>query len=157
MKILLATDGSEYSLVAAKKCCDLIAFDSNTTIRILSVGAIIIATTQIEVSVVDDYLGIAQKAELATAEDIVDETERQIKQTLGDREVKIEKKAYVGYEKGAILEEAEQWGADLIVVGSHGRGFWKRMFLGSVSNAIVRHAKCSVLVVRADESEIAEK
>jgi len=47
-----------------------------------------------------------------------------------------------------IIESATNWGADLIVVGSHGRGFWGRVMLGSVSDAILHHAPCSVLVVR---------
>jgi nucleotide-binding universal stress UspA family protein len=54
-----------------------------------------------------------------------------------------------------ILEEAEAWRADLIVLGSHGYSAWKRFLLGSVSQAVVSHAKCSVEVVRcpvADES-----
>ena len=46
-----------------------------------------------------------------------------------------------------IIEKAKEWKADLIVVGSHGRGFWGRL-LGSVSNGVVHHAPCSVLVVR---------
>lgn len=48
-----------------------------------------------------------------------------------------------------IVETAREWGADLIVVGSHGYGFWSRALLGSVSNSVVHHAPCSVLVVRA--------
>lgn len=48
----------------------------------------------------------------------------------------------------AILDEAESWGADLIVLGSHGYGALKRFLLGSVSQAVVSHAKCSVEVVR---------
>jgi nucleotide-binding universal stress UspA family protein len=47
-----------------------------------------------------------------------------------------------------ILEEAEEWGADLIVVGSHGYRAWERFLLGSVSQSVVSHAKCSVEVVR---------
>jgi nucleotide-binding universal stress UspA family protein len=47
-----------------------------------------------------------------------------------------------------ILDEAERWGADLIVVGSHGYRAWERFLLGSVSQAVVSHAKCSVEVVR---------
>ncbi|MRR05449.1 MAG: universal stress protein [Deltaproteobacteria bacterium] len=53
-----------------------------------------------------------------------------------------------GRPKEAILEEAENWGADLIVVGSHGYGPVKRFFLGSVSLAIALHAPCSVEIVR---------
>ena len=46
-----------------------------------------------------------------------------------------------------VLAEAEDWGADLIIVGSHKPGIWTYL-LGSSAESIVRHAKCSVLVVR---------
>ncbi|MEK8126017.1 universal stress protein [Methylocystis sp. IM4] len=46
-----------------------------------------------------------------------------------------------------VLAEAEDWGADLIIVGSHRPGM-ATYLLGSSAAAIVRHAKCSVLVVR---------
>ena len=48
---------------------------------------------------------------------------------------------------GEVLDEAERTGADLIVVGSH-RPSMATFLLGSNAGAIVRHAKCSVLVVR---------
>jgi nucleotide-binding universal stress UspA family protein len=54
-----------------------------------------------------------------------------------------------GSPKQVIVEEAEKWGADLIVVGSHGYGWWERILLGSVSQAVIHHAPCSVEVVRA--------
>ena len=53
-----------------------------------------------------------------------------------------------GPPKLVILEEAEKFGADLIVVGSHGYGFVERFLLGSVSQAVAVHAKCSVEIVR---------
>ena len=53
-----------------------------------------------------------------------------------------------GPPRTVILDEAERWGADLIVVGSHGYRAWERFLLGSVSQAVVSHAKCSVEVVR---------
>ena len=43
---------------------------------------------------------------------------------------------------------AEQVGVDAIVVGSHGKGRLKRLVLGSVSEHVVHHAPCPVLVVR---------
>ena len=58
-----------------------------------------------------------------------------------------------GTPRVVILDEAEDWGADLIVMGSHGYGSWKRFLLGSVSQAVVSHAKCSVEVVRCNEIE----
>ncbi len=48
----------------------------------------------------------------------------------------------------AILDAAEKWPADLIVVGSRGRSGLDRFLLGSVSEGVVRHAPCSVEVVR---------
>ena len=50
--------------------------------------------------------------------------------------------------KQAIVEEAERWSADLIVLGSRGLGALDRFLLGSVSHAVVQHAKSSVEVVR---------
>ncbi len=46
-----------------------------------------------------------------------------------------------------ILEEAESWGADLLIFGSHRPGM-ERFLVGSNAGAIVRHATCSVLVIR---------
>jgi nucleotide-binding universal stress UspA family protein len=54
-----------------------------------------------------------------------------------------------GNAKEAILEEAQKWNADLVVVGSHGRRGIKRFLLGSVSEAVAMNAHCSVVVVRA--------
>ena len=48
----------------------------------------------------------------------------------------------------ALLQAAEDEGADLIVVGSHGAGPLERIVLGSVSEQVLHHAACSVLVVK---------
>jgi nucleotide-binding universal stress UspA family protein len=54
-----------------------------------------------------------------------------------------------GNARDAILEAAADWPADLVVVGSHGRSGLDRLFLGSVSEGVVRRAPCSVQVVRS--------
>ena len=48
-----------------------------------------------------------------------------------------------------IVRAARGWQADLVVIGSHGRGGFERMLMGSVAEAVVRQAPCPVLVVRA--------
>ena len=48
----------------------------------------------------------------------------------------------------AIVEQAQRWGADVIVLGSRGRGTLQRTLLGSVSRDVVHEAECAVLVVK---------
>jgi nucleotide-binding universal stress UspA family protein len=47
-----------------------------------------------------------------------------------------------------VVEAATEVGADLIVIGSRGHGRLEELLLGSVSDAVARHARCSVLIVR---------
>jgi len=63
--------------------------------------------------------------------------------------VTVTTKIVEGVPKDMIVEEARDWGADLIVLGSHGYGRVRRVVLGSVAAAVVAKAPCSVLVVRA--------
>jgi nucleotide-binding universal stress UspA family protein len=62
--------------------------------------------------------------------------------------VSVTSRTVFGSPNSVIIEAAESWNPDLIVVGSHGYPTWERLLLGSVSQAVVSHAKCSVEVVR---------
>jgi universal stress protein A len=53
-----------------------------------------------------------------------------------------------GEVRSTILDSATDYRADLILVGSHGHTGLERLLLGSVAESVVRHARCSVLVVR---------
>jgi nucleotide-binding universal stress UspA family protein len=53
-----------------------------------------------------------------------------------------------GSPRHTLLEAIREWGADLVVTGSHGTGGLARLFLGSVSHALVTHAPCNVEVVK---------
>lgn len=57
----------------------------------------------------------------------------------------------IGKPPHEILTTAMEWPADIIVIGSHGRHGIPRALLGSVAEAVVRQARCPVLVVRAQE------
>ena len=65
---------------------------------------------------------------------------------------KVDTAVEVGDVRESIIDTASEWSADLIVVGSHGRGGIKRFLLGSVAEFVARHARCSVEIVRAAES-----
>jgi nucleotide-binding universal stress UspA family protein len=56
----------------------------------------------------------------------------------------------VGRPPVEIAKTAREWPADLIVIGSHGRGAVERVQLGSVAEGVIGHASCPVLVVRPD-------
>lgn len=53
-----------------------------------------------------------------------------------------------------IVGAAEREGSDLIVMGSRGLSAWKRLLMGSVSQAVVQHAPCSVAIVRPKRSVV---
>jgi nucleotide-binding universal stress UspA family protein len=145
MRILLATDGSDFSDAAAEKCCALFGGLPGTEITIVSAYEPFqpIASEPFAVSAV--YYQEMTNASKQHAVSFVEATEAQVRAMCP--EAAISHEILEGKPSTRIVEYAEEWDADVIVVGSHGRGFWGRL-LGSVSNSVVNHAPCSVLVVR---------
>jgi nucleotide-binding universal stress UspA family protein len=82
------------------------------------------------------------------AEEFAREAEAMIRAYFPGADIDLTTQIAVGAPEQILIEEAKEWNADLVVVGSHGRGFWGRMLLGSTTDALVHHAPCSVLVVR---------
>ena len=145
MKILIATDGSKFSKAAVEKGCQIIGNSKNVFIKIISATATpFVAAEPFAVSA--DYYRELEGELMKDAKKSVEEAEAQIRECLPEADVATQ--VFVGQPDQTIVEEAQNWGADLIIVGSHGYGFWSRALLGSVSNAVINHAPCSVLVVR---------
>jgi len=71
-----------------------------------------------------------------------------VAETLLARGLVVETAVHYGEPRSVIVDQAEEWSADLIVVGSHGYTWVKRLLLGSVAQAVVLRAPCSVEVVR---------
>ena len=63
--------------------------------------------------------------------------------------VTLEHRMLEGSAPGVITETAEEIGADLIVMGTHGRTGFTRFVMGSVAEAVLRRAPCPVLTIRA--------
>ena len=143
MKILIAVDGSECSDVAVEEVAKR-PWPTDSVVRIISVAE----TLPLEVlSLPPRYREDIERAARHRAETIV---ERAIAR-LSDSDVRIlpiSSTVVVDSPKDAIVEEAERWGADLIVVGSHGYRGPERALLGSVSHAVATQAKCSVEIAR---------
>jgi nucleotide-binding universal stress UspA family protein len=68
--------------------------------------------------------------------------------------VRTEVSALTGKPADVIVREAEEDAADLVVVGSRGAGALTRLLLGSVSESVLRHAPCPVLVVRSRVTDV---
>jgi universal stress protein A len=68
--------------------------------------------------------------------------------------VAVEFEVHDGRPAEQISAAARQWNADLVVVGHHNRHMLSRFVLGSVADAVVRHAPCPVLVVRQKDQEL---
>lgn len=149
MKVLLATEGSEFSKAAIEKCCQMFAESDNTEIRIISAAEPTIPPAE-PFAVSAEYISQIDAAARKQATEVVSQAEAEIRSRFPTLANDLTTTVVTGSPAQAVVEEAENWGADLIVTGSHGHGFWKRAWLGSVSNAIVHHAPCSVLVVRKD-------
>jgi nucleotide-binding universal stress UspA family protein len=150
MKILIATDGSDFSRTAIEKCCRMLNLSENPQIKIVSVyeqmAPMAAEPFAISAQYYQEMMDLARKQ----CESFAADSAEQIKRTLAGSISDIEIDVRLGAPARVIVDEAKEWNADLIVVGSHGRGFWGRLTLGSVSDAIVHHAPCSVLVARAD-------
>jgi nucleotide-binding universal stress UspA family protein len=143
MRILLAVDDSEHSGAAAKSVLER-PWPPRSTVRVLSVA-------QSYIPLPGPYGGLGairyedvEQSFLKAAQEVVERTVTQ----LAIRGLAIESSVKRGDARQEIVEEAKDWRADLIIVGSHGRTGVQRWLLGSVAEHIVRHAPCSVEVVR---------
>lgn len=150
MKILIATDGSEFSRRAVEKACETV-INPGSEIKILSVFEDLSNAATEPFTVSADFLREMDKSGREQATQAAAKTEEIIRGCFSNGNISMTKKIDKGAAAKEIVEEAEDWGADLIVVGSHGYGFWSRAFLGSVSQSVINHAPCSVLVVKNKE------
>ena len=73
-----------------------------------------------------------------------------------DHGFRVEPRVRVGEPAEEIVAEAEEWKPDLLVVGTHARGWGARLLLGSVAEAALRDAPCNVLAVPPSRAAVPE-
>jgi len=144
MRILLALDDSKYSAIVSDALIAQ-ANASNAEVRLLHV---------LEPFPLDE----AEKVGSRASPDFVAarvEQRKLAEKLLSRATEKLRTAGFIvtssveeGGARDVILHHAENWGADLIMVGSHGRTGLVHFLMGSVSEAVARHAGCSVEIVR---------
>ena len=147
MKILLAIDGSPCSGTAVAEVARR-PWPEDSQLRVVSVVEPPGALTAEPYMGVAGYFEEVERLKHKQAEEILDSAAGALRAGAGTAQLAVTTEALTGSPKRTIVEESEAWGADLIVVGSHGYHTWERMLLGSVSQSVAAHARCSVLIVR---------
>lgn len=151
MKILLAVDGSPCSDAAVEEIVRR-PWPEESFVRVLTAFDLPIPPTPEAWALPVNYFQEMDIALRKQAESIVERAIKTLKAGL-NKTISLDGAIVPGPARTVILDEAEGWGADLIVLGSHGYRAWERFLLGSVSQSVVSHAKCSVEVVRCQRGE----
>jgi nucleotide-binding universal stress UspA family protein len=147
MKILLAIDDSQYSADAVEEVA-MRPWPEGSTVRLLSaVDVTPIATdpaflATLDIDTLRSEITRRYKKVMSLAAGSLQENGLTVEMVVRD-----------GDPRSVIVDEAKEWSANLVVVGSHGYTGVKRWLLGSVAHSIVSHAPCSVEVVRKSTAE----
>ena len=151
MHALIATDGSEIAVEAAKTAGKLLAM---TRITLLTVADTILAEDSGEGGIEGNLL-TPEEAEKERAA-ILSEGRSELDDTIalmGLDPAIVERKLVEGSAGQMICKEAHDLGVDVVVIGSHGKGAFKRLMIGSISEYVLHHSPAPVLVVRLGERD----
>jgi len=150
MNILLAVDGSTYSDAAVEEVLRR-PWPPQSELKVITAAQIPTMVGAEPWALPPDNFDQLERSVNEAAKGVLDDALSKLKST-SDKTLTITSEILAGAPGQVIVEAAERWPADLIVLGSRGLGAWNRLLLGSVSNAVVHHAKCSVEVVRRHQA-----
>lgn len=140
--IVVATDGSKYSIAAASEAIGLAKRNGSALTALAVVPSELLTPVDIDFTVSQREL-IAEK-EMHEAEKNV----RVVKEAAQNEGVAVKAFVLSGKPSDAIIQTAQEKNADLIVLGSHGRSGMERLLMGSVVERVIVLASCPVLVVK---------
>tara|TARA_R110000765_G_scaffold237549_5_gene340194 strand:- start:3337 stop:3810 length:474 start_codon:yes stop_codon:yes gene_type:complete len=148
MKIILAIDGSDFSKMATNELAKM-PLPTDTEVRIISVfeSPVLAAPGPFSMG---GGLGNYYEEAFSRAKKSTEKTVDLAARVLQEKNPRLSVTTAVvnGWPKNKILEESEAFNADLIVVGSQGHRAVSKFLLGSVSQSVAIHARCSVMIVR---------
>jgi nucleotide-binding universal stress UspA family protein len=148
IRVLLAVDESDFSTGAAR-AIGARPWPEGTEIRVMS--AVDLAPSFLQSAFEPPFVDPKGMEELrAQAVERAETAIMRAREILSDAGLRTSEYLSVLLEdpKRSILDQAKEWGAELIVVGSHGRRGFQRFMLGSVSEGVAMHATCTVDIIR---------
>lgn len=151
-KVLVPIDGSEHSFKALEVAIEvakrfgskltLLYVSSSSTIPLIAPETPFIASTPIANP--SAFLSL-REVESKTAEELLNRAEGLAR----ERGVEVEKARREGHAVREIVRVVKEGGYELVVIGAKGTSGVRELLLGSVAEGVLRHAPCSVLVVRS--------
>jgi len=145
MKILVALDWSRYSEHVFEILLEQTAAEG-TEIRLLHVlDPLPTKLAQAKGSREYPDFEAAARQQRSDAEDLLEEYVKKLRAAGFHATWLVEE----GDPRDVIIDSAAAWGADLIILGSRGKTTLQRLLVGSVSESVLHHAKCSVEIVRS--------
>ena len=136
MKIVLAIDESRFSEAATQAVITQYQ-QQGTEVNVLNV-------VDLPLPIPTSDAAAFRELSLKHGQELVQRAERLLSKAGYKTQIAVEE----GDPKSKIIDQAKKWKADLIVMGSHGRKGINRFLVGSVAEAVSRHASCSVEIVR---------
>ena len=144
MKILVAIDGSDFSQAALQSVVAR-PWPQDTEVKILHVVEAPSILMGREMGGYDPEFEVVWKALREQAKRLVEKAAEKLRRA----KFSVSTELVEGDPKSQIIDIAHEWRADMIVLGSHGRSGLGRFLMGSVSQGVVRHAHCSVEIIRS--------
>jgi nucleotide-binding universal stress UspA family protein len=145
MKILLATDGTKFSEAATQTLASTISPKGAQVLVLAAVEPLLYSTPPQMAPGYAPELAAKREEQTKDAKSSVAAAAKAL-QSAG---FTVDTRIVEADPRSAILDVAEESKADLIVLGSHGRRGIQKFLIGSVAESVARHARCSVLIVRA--------
>lgn len=146
-RILLCVDGSQHSVRASRAAAEIARrFDAEVTLLSVFSRAIPYVPVGSDGGMAFAYTETDADPEIAAR--FHEDAQREAARVLSEQHVSFQTLSEVGQPVDSITQVAESVRADLIVLGSRGLGGFTRLLLGSVSDGVLHHAPCAVLIVR---------
>ncbi|MCL2148476.1 MAG: universal stress protein [Methanomassiliicoccaceae archaeon] len=139
-KVLVPTDGSEFTKHAVDIAIELAGLSGGRVTALYVLDRTVYANSPMDTALVNVYDALEKEGASATS---------YVMERAGAAGVEAEEKRIEGVPAKAILQEAEDGGYDVIVMGSLGRTGISKLLMGSVAEKIVQNAKCPVMVAKS--------